>query len=79
LLAPLARGGKAAMFGVAGVGKTVLIMELIHTTGEKYSGLSIFTGIGERSRGLHERLPAKATTTVVVRLSAGALTLRKNS
>jgi len=54
LLAPLARGGKAAMFGGAGVGKTVLIMELIHTTGEKYSGLSIFAGIGERSREGHE-------------------------
>ncbi len=54
LLAPLARGGKAAMFGGAGVGKTVLIMELIHTTAEKYSGLSIFAGIGERSREGHE-------------------------
>ena len=54
LLAPLARGGKAAMFGGAGVGKTVLIMELIHTTGEKYAGLSIFAGIGERSREGHE-------------------------
>jgi F-type H+/Na+-transporting ATPase subunit beta len=54
LLSPLARGGKAAMFGGAGVGKTVLIMELIHTTGEKYSGLSIFAGIGERSREGHE-------------------------
>jgi F-type H+-transporting ATPase subunit beta len=53
-LAPLARGGKAAMFGGAGVGKTVLIMELIHTTGEKYAGLSIFAGIGERSREGHE-------------------------
>jgi F-type H+/Na+-transporting ATPase subunit beta len=54
LLAPLARGGKAAMFGGAGVGKTVLIMELIHTTGEKYAGLSIFAGVGERSREGHE-------------------------
>ena len=54
LLAPLARGGKAAMFGGAGVGKTVLIMELIHTTGQKYAGLSIFAGIGERSREGHE-------------------------
>jgi F-type H+/Na+-transporting ATPase subunit beta len=54
LLAPLARGGKAAMFGGAGVGKTVLIMELIHTAGEKYAGLSVFAGIGERSREGHE-------------------------
>ncbi|MGH6924401.1 MAG: hypothetical protein ACRED5_11750 [Propylenella sp.] len=51
LLAPLARGGKAAMFGGAGVGKTVLIMELIHTVAERYAGLSVFAGIGERAGG----------------------------
>jgi len=56
LLAPLAQGGKAAMFGGAGVGKTVLIMELIRTTVEKYSGISVFAGIGERSREGHELL-----------------------
>ncbi|SMF81274.1 F-type H+-transporting ATPase subunit beta [Tistlia consotensis] len=56
LLAPLARGGKAGLFGGAGVGKTVLIMELIRTVAEKYSGLSIFAGIGERSREGHELL-----------------------
>ncbi len=54
LLAPLARGGKAAMFGGAGVGKTVLVMELIRTTAEKYAGISVFAGIGERSREGHE-------------------------
>jgi len=54
LLAPLALGGKAAMFGGAGVGKTVLIMELIHTTVETYAGISVFAGIGERSREGHE-------------------------
>ena len=54
LLAPLARGGKAAMFGGAGVGKTVLIMELIRTVGDRYQGISIFAGIGERSREGHE-------------------------
>jgi F-type H+-transporting ATPase subunit beta len=54
LLAPLARGGKAAMFGGAGVGKTVLIMELIRSTVEAYSGLAVFAGIGERSREGHE-------------------------
>lgn len=54
LLAPLPRGGKAAMFGGAGVGKTVLIMELIRTTVEKYGGISVFAGIGERSREGHE-------------------------
>jgi len=67
LLAPLARGGKAAMFGGAGVGKTVLIMELIHTTGEKYAGLSIFAGIGERSREGHELWQELKRTGVIDR------------
>ena len=50
LLAPLSVGGKAGMFGGAGVGKTVLIMELIHNTLTEYQGVSVFAGIGERSR-----------------------------
>ena len=54
LLAPLVTGGKAAMFGGAGVGKTVLIMELIRTTVERHAGISVFAGIGERSREGHE-------------------------
>ncbi len=54
LLAPLARGGKAGMFGGAGVGKTVLLMELIHAMVERYKGISVFAGIGERSREGHE-------------------------
>ncbi|MEJ2189159.1 MAG: F0F1 ATP synthase subunit beta [Acidobacteriota bacterium] len=54
VLAPLARGGKAAMFGGAGVGKTVLIMEMIRSTGESYNRISVFAGIGERSREGHE-------------------------
>jgi F-type H+/Na+-transporting ATPase subunit beta len=54
LLAPLVAGGKAAMFGGAGVGKTVLIMELIRTTVERHAGISVFAGIGERSREGHE-------------------------
>jgi len=56
LLAPLISGGKAAMFGGAGVGKTVLIMELIRTAVERHSGISVFAGIGERSREGHELL-----------------------
>ena len=67
LLAPLARGGKAAMFGGAGVGKTVLIMELIHTMGEKYAGLSVFAGIGERSREGHELWQELKRTGVIDR------------
>jgi F-type H+-transporting ATPase subunit beta len=54
LLVPLAFGGKAAMFGGAGVGKTVLLMELIHSMVERYQGISVFAGIGERSREGHE-------------------------
>ncbi len=54
LLAPLAHGGKAAMFGGAGVGKTVLIMELIRTIADRYKGTSVFAGVGERSREGHE-------------------------
>ena len=56
LLAPMAQGGKAAMFGGAGVGKTVLVMELIHAMVEKYQGISVFAGVGERSREGHELL-----------------------
>ncbi len=56
LLAPLAHGGKAAMFGGAGVGKTVLVMELIHAMVESYQGISVFAGVGERSREGHEML-----------------------
>ncbi|MGC9420156.1 MAG: F0F1 ATP synthase subunit beta [Rhodovulum sp.] len=54
LLAPLAHGGKAAMFGGAGVGKTVLIMELIRSIADRYKGISVFGGVGERSREGHE-------------------------
>ncbi len=50
LLAPLERGGKTGLLGGAGVGKTVLIMELIHNMAGKYKGISIFCGIGERCR-----------------------------
>jgi len=54
LLAPLAKGGKAGMFGGAGVGKTVLIMELIRNTAEAYAGIAVFAGVGERSREGYE-------------------------
>jgi F-type H+-transporting ATPase subunit beta len=56
LLTPMAQGGKAAMFGGAGVGKTVLVMELIRAMVEKYQGISVFAGVGERSREGHELL-----------------------
>lgn len=50
LLCPLIKGGKAGLFGGAGVGKTVLIQELIHNVAIKHGGYSIFAGVGERSR-----------------------------
>ncbi|AUX12058.1 F0F1 ATP synthase subunit beta [Latilactobacillus sakei] len=50
LLAPYVRGGKIGLFGGAGVGKTVLIQELIHNIAEEHGGISVFTGVGERTR-----------------------------
>ena len=50
LLAPYQRGGKIGLFGGAGVGKTVLIQELINNIAKEHGGLSVFTGVGERSR-----------------------------
>ena len=50
LLAPYAKGGKIGLFGGAGVGKTVLIMELINNVAKEHGGISVFTGVGERTR-----------------------------
>jgi len=50
LLAPYAKGGKIGLFGGAGVGKTVIIMELIHNVAFKHDGYSVFAGVGERTR-----------------------------
>ena len=50
LLAPYAKGGKVGLFGGAGVGKTVIIMELIHNVAHAHSGYSVFAGVGERTR-----------------------------
>jgi F-type H+-transporting ATPase subunit beta len=54
LLSPLERGGKAGLFGGAGVGKTVLITEMIHNVVGRHGGVSLFCGIGERSREAEE-------------------------
>jgi len=67
LLTPLARGGKAAMFGGAGVGKTVLVMELIHAMVAGYQGISVFSGVGERSREGHEMLSDMTESGVLER------------
>ena len=50
LIAPFLRGGKIGLFGGAGVGKTVLLMELIHNVAKEYGGVSVFGGVGERTR-----------------------------
>src|SRR5699024_4920342 len=50
LLAPYIKGGKIGLFGGAGVGKTVLIQELIHNIAQEHNGISVFTGVGERTR-----------------------------
>jgi F-type H+/Na+-transporting ATPase subunit beta len=67
LLAPLAQGGKAGMFGGAGVGKTVVVMELIHAMVQDYQGISVFAGIGERSREGHELLNEMQRSGVIDR------------
>ena len=54
LLAPFPRGGKVGLFGGAGVGKTVLLMEFIYKVAKVYAGISIFCGVGERMREGHE-------------------------
>src|SRR4030042_5290976 len=50
LLEPYSKGGKIGLFGGAGVGKTVIIMELINNIAKKYEGMSVFAGVGERTR-----------------------------
>ncbi len=50
LIAPIAKGGKVGLFGGAGVGKTVLITELIHNMASEHGGISVFAGVGERTR-----------------------------
>ncbi|MGC3595993.1 F0F1 ATP synthase subunit beta, partial [Enterococcus faecium] len=50
LLAPNLKGGKVGLFGGAGVGKTVLIQELIQNIAQEHGGISVFTGVGERTR-----------------------------
>ena len=50
LIAPYVKGGKIGLFGGAGVGKTVLIQELIHNVAQQHGGVSVFAGVGERTR-----------------------------
>jgi len=65
LLQPYAKGGKIGLFGGAGVGKTVLIMEMIHNIATHHGGLSVFTGVGERSREGNEMLREMTSSGVL--------------
>ncbi len=65
LLAPYAHGGKIGLFGGAGVGKTVLILELIHNIATEHGGYSVFTGVGERSREGNDLLQEMQSSGVI--------------
>ena len=65
LIEPYAKGGKIGLFGGAGVGKTVIIMELINNIAKGYSGLSVFAGVGERTREGNDLLREMIESTVI--------------
>ncbi len=65
LLTPYPKGGKIGLFGGAGVGKTVLIMEMIHNVAINHGGFSVFTGVGERSREGNELMVEMAESGVI--------------
>ncbi len=67
LLQPYAKGGKIGLFGGAGVGKTILIMEMIHNIATEHGGLSVFAGVGERSREGNEILHEMEETGVITK------------
>ena len=69
LLAPYAHGGNIGLFGGAGVGKTVLILELIHNIATRHGGYSVFTGVGERSREGNDLLLDMASSGVLEKTS----------
>jgi len=65
LIEPYAKGGKIGLFGGAGVGKTVIIMELINNIAKKYSGMSVFAGVGERTREGNDLLREMIESNVI--------------
>jgi F-type H+-transporting ATPase subunit beta len=65
LISPYAKGGKIGLFGGAGVGKTVLIMELINNIAKKYEGISVFAGVGERTREGNDLLREMLESNVI--------------
>ncbi len=69
LLTPVIKGGKIGLFGGAGVGKTVLLMELIHNIAYKYQGISVFVGVGERTREGNELILEMKESGVIKNVS----------
>ena len=67
LMAPFAKGGKASVFGGAGVGKTVIIQELIRNVAEEHGGYSVFAGVGERSREGNDLLHEMTESGVIAK------------
>ncbi len=65
LIQPIAKGGKVGLFGGAGVGKTVIVMELINNIAKQHGGLSVFSGVGERTREGHDLLREMIESKVV--------------
>ena len=69
LLTPVIKGGKVGLFGGAGVGKTVLLMELIHNIAYRYQGFSVFAGVGERTREGNELILEMEESGVIKKCS----------
>ena len=69
LICPIAKGGKVGMFGGAGVGKTVIIMELIHNIASEHGGYSVFAGVGERTREGNDLYHEMKTSGVLDKVS----------
>jgi len=69
LLEPYSKGGKTGLFGGAGVGKTVLIMEMIHNIATEHGGLSVFAGVGERTREGNDLLLEMKETGVISKMA----------
>src|SRR5437763_6925414 len=65
LIEPYSKGGKIGLFGGAGVGKTVLIMELINNIAKSYAGVSVFAGVGERTREGNDLLREMIESNVI--------------
>lgn len=79
LIQPFLKGGKIGLFGGAGVGKTVLIQELINNIAKKYSGMSVFTGVGERTREGNDLLREMIEAGVISYGDAFAQSMKEGS